>query len=94
MTAPGKVSVHSPEYYRRLRNYELDDAWTRAMGDWTLELIHRYGLSGETPGILDAGCGAAGFLPRCRAELGARTWGVDLTRFAPRDELFSTKASG
>lgn len=82
MTADGKASVHSPEYYRRLRNYEVDDAWTRAMGDWTLELIRRWGQQGGRPRILDAGCAAAGFLPRCREELGARTWGIDLTRYA------------
>lgn len=82
MTAEGKASVHSPDYYRRLRDYEVDDAWTRAMGDWTLELTRRYGPRADAPRVLDAGCGAAGFLPRCRDELGARTWGIDLTRFA------------
>ncbi len=79
---PGKVSIHSPDYYRRLRRFEIDDAWTRAMGDWTLELVRRYAPAASPLRLLDAGCGPAGFLPRCRQGLQARTYGIDLTHYA------------
>ena len=72
--APPRVAIGSAAYYRRLAEYESADPWARAMAEWSLELIRRFSPLGVGV-LLDAGCGAGGFLERAEA---GRKVGVDL----------------
>jgi len=76
-TVPGRdsVSIRTPEYYRRLADYEAADPWARAMADWSLYLVDRYRGSLDGLRVVDSGCGAGGFLGRLS---GAKRIGLDV----------------
>jgi SAM-dependent methyltransferase len=68
------------EYYERLKAVEEQHPWAQAMRRLALDLLRRCLGDAAQPVVLDAGCGAGGFLCECGREFnGSVLTGFDLS---------------